>query len=166
MAIINQGIDNNSPQAIDRRFGKLSYGKTVPYTSIAEANAAISTYFRHIGKSVLIDPGTGPVEYWWRDGIADVDLVIKYTAPASEWKPYKIILAEDGSFSIPENSLLDMIVVVPTVGFDLKIGTAPAGYGLLWCRRSANWPIGAAKHGHLVIWVCCSTTQSPTQRLD
>lgn len=124
MAQVNAGLDNNSPQAIDRSYGALSFGSTVPYASIAAANAAVPGYFRFIGKTVLIDSGSGPVEHWWKSGIADINLEAKVILPAAEWKPYRIILAADGSFSIPQNSLLDMIVIIPTVGFNLKTGTS------------------------------------------
>lgn len=127
MATINVGLDNNSPQAIDRSLGKLSMGKTVPYTSVAEANARVPIHFRHIGKTVMIDLGDGPVEYWWKSGVDNADLEIKFSVPAAEWQPYRLILSEDGSFVVPENKLLDMIVVIPTVGFDLKIGTFAGG---------------------------------------
>ena len=124
MAQVNTGLDNNSPQAIDRSYGALSFGSTVPYVSTNAANAAVPGYFRHIGKTVLIDSGGGPVEYWWKSGIADINLEQKIVTPAAEWQPYQVLLTEDGSFSIPQNSLLDMIVIVPTVGFNLKIGTS------------------------------------------
>lgn len=77
MAIVNVGFDNNSPQAIDRSYGALSAGRTTPYTSVAAANTAIISAYRHRGKTVLIDTGTGANEYWWRVDTQDASLVPK-----------------------------------------------------------------------------------------
>lgn len=79
MSQINVGFDNNSPQSVDRAYGKLLLGQTNPFVSIAEAAAAIPSSFRHRGKTVLIDPGdgSGAYEYWWRLGIADNQLIPK-----------------------------------------------------------------------------------------
>lgn len=79
MSQINVGFDNNSPQAIDRSYGALSVGSTIPYVSAAAAVAAINSAFRYRGKTVLIDPGdgSGAYEYWWRVGIADAQLIPK-----------------------------------------------------------------------------------------
>lgn len=121
MAIINQGIDNYSPQALDRQYGKIGPGvKTIPYVSVAEANAAIYSGFRHIGKTVLIDDGAGPVEYWWKNGTTDPDLVVK--GVSGSFAPYQITLTGDGTYEIPENYMIDKILVIPTVGFNLSVG--------------------------------------------
>lgn len=77
MSQINVGFDNNSPQAIERTYGALAAARTVPYGSIAAANAAVNAAFRFRGKTVLIDDGTGATEYWWRVGTADNQLVPK-----------------------------------------------------------------------------------------
>lgn len=77
MAIINVGFDNNSPQAIDRAYGALSAGRTVAYASVAAANTAVISAYRHRGKTVLIDTGTGAYEYWWRVDTQDASLVPK-----------------------------------------------------------------------------------------
>lgn len=120
MAIVNQGIDNNSPQSLDRSYGRLQASKTVPYTSVAQANAAVPSFFRHIGKCVLIDLGDGPVEYWWKDGTTDPDLVVK--SSSANTGPVSITLTEDGTYVLAENFLIDKIVVIPSSSFDLKVG--------------------------------------------
>lgn len=123
MGQVNIGIDNLSPQHIDRSYGRTIAGATIPYLSVAAANAAININFRHKGKTVLIDTdGTNAVEYWWKDGTADVDLIVKQSAAAGLVGPFQMILTTDDTFLLDEDLLIDKIIVIPTVAFDLKIG--------------------------------------------
>ena len=48
-----------------------------PYDSILEAKIAVDEAIRAKGKTVGILQGTKVVEYWWRDGITDTDLIEK-----------------------------------------------------------------------------------------
>lgn len=77
MSQINVGFDNNSGQEIDRKKGTLVAGVTTPYASTAAAIAAINIAYRYRGLTVYIDTGTGLMEYWWRVGTADNQLVLK-----------------------------------------------------------------------------------------
>lgn len=120
MGQINVGIDNLSPQHIDRSYGRTIAGVTTPFTSVTQANAAVNIVFRHKGKTVLIDDGSGSKEYWWKAGTADVNLVLK-EAPGLN-QPYKVTLITNGSYQIPVDFIVDLILVVPTVTFNLKIG--------------------------------------------
>ena len=77
MSQINVGFDNNSPNAIERSQGTLVAGVTTPYASVAAAIAAVNIAYRYRGKTVLIDTGTGLMEYWWRVDTQDASLVPK-----------------------------------------------------------------------------------------
>lgn len=81
MSTINVGFDNNSPQAIERSQGTLVAGKTTPYASAAAAIAAVPSFYRYRGKTVLVDDGTGLKEYWWRVDTQDSSLVAKIIQP-------------------------------------------------------------------------------------
>lgn len=78
MSQINAGFDNNSPQSIEKAYGALSAGRTVPYASVAAAIAGINQAYRYRGKTVMIDDIVNPPsEYWWRMGTTDQQLVPK-----------------------------------------------------------------------------------------
>lgn len=77
MGTVNSGFNVNVAQNLDVSYGKLSAGKTIPYTSVAEANAALTSAFRHTGKTCYIDDGTGIAEYWYNGGVLDINLVPK-----------------------------------------------------------------------------------------
>lgn len=64
------GLRVLNPQSVDDKY--LS-GGTTPYTSVANANATIPEAIRHIGLTVNVDN----VEYWYKDGVTDGDLVLK-----------------------------------------------------------------------------------------
>lgn len=121
MAQINIGIDVLAPQHIDRSYGQIIAGHNIPYTSVAQANAAIYEGFRHKGKTVLIDLGAGQIEYWYKEGVQDIHLVPKIVN-FNCCQPYQLILVTDGSYIIDEFSMVDKILVIPTVTFDLEIG--------------------------------------------
>lgn len=74
--ILNDGIKVTAPRAYDMRYGKLSAGKTAPYTTKAEALAAVIYEYRHIGLTVNI----ANEEWWFKDSIDDDGLVRKFTA--------------------------------------------------------------------------------------
>lgn len=77
MSQINVGYDVNCPQAIDRSYGALFQGSTIPYNSVAEANLAVNAAYRHRGKTVVINDAGFPREYWWRINTQDISLVPK-----------------------------------------------------------------------------------------
>lgn len=81
MSQINTGFDNFSPQAIDRSYGTLTAGSNTPYASPVAACAAVNAAFRYRGKTVIIDPGTGAYEWWWRTGTTDAQLIPKILYP-------------------------------------------------------------------------------------
>ncbi|MBT1690109.1 hypothetical protein [Dawidia soli] len=64
-------VADNSP--IDGKYGVLDAGAWRPYTTMAEALAAIPQGIRHIGLTINI----GGTEYWWAQGLTDQNLVVK-----------------------------------------------------------------------------------------
>jgi hypothetical protein len=131
MSQINVGFDNLSPQAIDRSYGKTIMGVTTPYVSTAEANASVNINFRHKGKTVIIDDGSGPKEYWWKAGTANVDLVLKDqtgVAGLNEFiYPWKIETSINVNYTIVDDTMAIRIVVIPLAEFNLFVGITPGG---------------------------------------
>jgi len=60
-----------------------------PYNSVSAANAAIISGVREKGKTVGVLINGGVVEYWWKSGIADSDLVLK-TAESGGNSPFSL----------------------------------------------------------------------------
>lgn len=76
MAItLNDQLYSFSPKALDGKYGKQVGADTVPFASVAEANATIPFAYRHRGLMVTIDTGSGNTLYWYKDGKTDGDLV-------------------------------------------------------------------------------------------
>jgi len=67
---LNDNIKPKAPKILDDRY---SMNGVTPYTDVAQANASIPLSYRALGLPVLI----GNVEYWYKDGITDLDLVPK-----------------------------------------------------------------------------------------
>jgi hypothetical protein len=72
---LNDNINVSAPLPIDSRYGNGSSLPFTAYTSTTTANTATAGK-RYIGLTVIV--GTPPVEYWYKDGIADANLVPKY----------------------------------------------------------------------------------------
>lgn len=101
MSQINTGFDNFSPQAIDRSYGALSAGTNIPYASAAAACTAVLSAFRYRGKTVIIDPGTGAQEWWWRTGTADANLVPKILYPQT----IDFYVGDGGAYTPPDTTI-------------------------------------------------------------
>jgi len=75
MAInLNDNLKINVGNPIDSRY--LNSGNTA-YVSTNAVKTAIPISQRYLGLTVLVDTGTSNIEYWWREGVQDVDLVEK-----------------------------------------------------------------------------------------
>lgn len=99
MIQINDNLQNYSPKALDNKHGKFVSGVWQPWATTTEANSAINIAYRHKGLTVIILEGGYPTEYWYRDGIADINLIKKdvlYTEYSSSWYP-----SGDGSIQSP-----------------------------------------------------------------
>ena len=73
---LSAGIVVGANKPVDAKFG--------PYASTAAALADIGTTLRYKGLTVGIETGGQVVEYWFRDGVANSDLVEKITPLEAE----------------------------------------------------------------------------------
>jgi len=69
MINITDNFRVNKPAPIDDRLG--------PFVSTASALSSIEIDRRYIGLTVIIDDGTGAVEYWFKEGVSNGDLEAK-----------------------------------------------------------------------------------------
>ena len=80
MAItLNTNFGIAAPNPIDDRYlsTRLSAGKQLPYSGTSEVFLTLPESRRYPGLTVLIDTGTTAVEYWFKEGVANVDLIEK-----------------------------------------------------------------------------------------
>ena len=66
---LNDNLGINAPKPTDNRYGY--------YASLPNALSALDVTVRYIGLTVGILVGSSIVEYWFKDGILDANLVIK-----------------------------------------------------------------------------------------
>jgi nitrogen fixation protein len=76
MINITDNFRVNKPAPIDDRLG--------PFVSTASALSSIEIDRRHIGLTVIVDDGTGAVEYWFKDGVTNGDLELKATGGGAQ----------------------------------------------------------------------------------
>lgn len=69
MIRLSDNLEINKPSPIDDRLGV--------FVSTASALTSIAEDRRYVGLTVIVDDGSGAVEYWFKDGVTDVDLVAK-----------------------------------------------------------------------------------------
>lgn len=76
---LNTNFGISAPNPIDDRYNsaRLSSGRQLPYSGTSEVISTIPESRRYPGLTVLIDSGATAVEYWFREGVADVDLIPK-----------------------------------------------------------------------------------------
>lgn len=73
----NDNIQINAPKSLDNKYTKFVGGLGVPHTDVAEANSRVNPAYRSRGLTQLINLGGIATEYWYRDGVADGDLIPK-----------------------------------------------------------------------------------------
>jgi hypothetical protein len=71
MIQLTDNLEINKPAPVDDRLGV--------FESTAEALAYTNEDRRYIGLTVIVDDGTGAVEYWFKDGVTNGDLEAKAT---------------------------------------------------------------------------------------
>jgi hypothetical protein len=71
MIQLTDNLEINKPAPVDDRLGV--------FESTAEALAYTNEDRRYIGLTVIVDDGSGAVEYWFKDGVTDSDLEVKST---------------------------------------------------------------------------------------
>lgn len=74
---LSNNLQPNVPKSLDNRTGKVVSGVWQPYASVNEANSLINGAYRYKGLTVLVNVGGISTEYWYRDGVADNDLIVK-----------------------------------------------------------------------------------------
>jgi hypothetical protein len=80
MINITDNFRVNKPSPIDDRLG--------PFLSTALALSSIELDRRYIGLTVIVDDGTGAVDYWFKDGVTNGDLEAKSTGGGGGGVPY------------------------------------------------------------------------------
>lgn len=80
---VNDTLQNNSPKPLDNKYGIFASGAFRAFTNIAEATTTVLSAYRSIGLTQLINNGSTNVEYWYKDGIADINLVPKLSTATS-----------------------------------------------------------------------------------
>lgn len=88
--IINDNFQLNAPKPLDKKYSKYENGIYTPYISLNEALQAIASDYRYRGLTVFISTNEGVFEYWFKDGVQDSDLVLKFTSSnpqiQSDWE--------------------------------------------------------------------------------
>jgi hypothetical protein len=77
---------------------KADSAKYGPWPSIAAAQAGIDPLFRHKGLTVGIDSGSGVVEYWWKDGTANAELILKGSSSGDD---LNVVAQRGNTSSVP-----------------------------------------------------------------
>lgn len=127
-ALVNNAVDseyNNLPN-VDAKYG--------PYVSTVEALSTLAQSIRAIGLTVGIKTSNGIVEYWFKNGVADNNLVVKNTGGGGSGESYNIFtgnnIIEDTNVNL--NSLFPQAVVK-----DVVIDTVLGGYYLMY--QTGKW---------------------------
>jgi hypothetical protein len=74
-----------------------------PYNTVTEANTAIISGLRVIGRTVGVITAGSVIEYWWKNGILDTDLIVKSSSVGTNSN----VLIDGGTFTSPNNALID-----------------------------------------------------------
>jgi len=72
--ILNDNIKINAGKPSESKY--LSSGNTA-FTSVSEVYTQIPISERYLGLTVLLDSGGSNVEYWWKEGVLDTNLIEK-----------------------------------------------------------------------------------------
>lgn len=74
---INDNVNVFAPKDLDQRRGKFSGGVWQAFMDVTEANSSINPIYRAKGLTCFVLLGGVGTEHWYRDGIADTDLIPK-----------------------------------------------------------------------------------------
>ncbi len=111
MAItLNDNVYSQSNKPQDAKYG--------PWGSVALATAGIPVVYRHLGLTVGIQQGSSVQEYWFKDGVQDLHLVLKQSTPQvvtvlGNVVEFSGVLGATKSFALPADAQK-----VLTVGVD------------------------------------------------
>jgi hypothetical protein len=110
--IVNDNIQSNSSKSLDNKY--MVDGVT-PYADVAEVNSIIPLTYRSKGLTVLILNQ----EYWYRDGVADGDLILKgvsggYSPPIVRY----VYLVNDASDEVRMGGALNNVYLTAQEAYD------------------------------------------------
>lgn len=74
--VVNDSLQSNSPKSLDNKY--LKNGVT-PYADTTDANTSIDSAYRSVGLTILI----GNIEYWYKTGILNANLIPKSVSSVS-----------------------------------------------------------------------------------
>jgi len=77
MIQLTDNLEINKPAPVDDRLGV--------FESTAEALAYINEDRRYIGLTIIVDNGNGAHEYWFKDGVTNSDLIVKFEGGGTAW---------------------------------------------------------------------------------
>lgn len=104
----NSSLKNNSPYANDYFYCQPN--SSTPWGSVSDAHNGMDQVYRGIGKTFLVDTGTGPTEYWYVGGTALQNLVPKQTGSQSSLpKMTRVDLAGSSNITSTIVKLTDVI---------------------------------------------------------
>ena len=97
MINITDNFRVNKPAPIDDRLG--------PFLSTALALSSIELDRRYIGLTVIVDDGTGAVDYWFKDGVTNGDLEAKSTGGGGSQNLQQV--TDEGNTTTNDIQLID-----------------------------------------------------------
>lgn len=122
--VLNDNILNRSPKDLNDKTGVFEAGVWRPYLSTSEAlaNPKLNIAYRNRGLTIYIEKNGTLTEYWWRDGIADNQLI------------EKIVTSGDVRTSLIYSTLEDapttnIILAIELIDCDLSFFVAHRGVG-------------------------------------
>ena len=129
------GFEIKAPLSIDNRYG--------PFIDEAQANAAILSFYRYIGLTVLITGSGTQIEYWYNPTIADEDLVPKGAALSISGSDGQVVFFS-GSTAISGSPdfTFNYTSSVPTFNVSGAI-SASFGTGSVGFYGTASWALNA-----------------------
>lgn len=98
--LLNDNVQIFAPKALDNRYG--------PYTTLELAKSSVAIVNRHLGLTVGIGT-TLVVEYWWKAGIADTDLVVKTVDDGGTSGPLLSVTDAGGDGSVTYDSVTGVL---------------------------------------------------------
>lgn len=122
MAItFNDNILNRSPKSLDAKVGVFESGTWRPYNSISEAINSIPVPERYIGLMVDITDENGTTKYWFKEGIANNNLVL-FNPAIFEVTASNGLHIDIPSGDVQLGGILTQTAIIDTNGNTLTIG--------------------------------------------
>jgi hypothetical protein len=116
MIRLSDNLEINKPAPVDDRLGV--------FVSTASALSLVPEDRRYIGLTVIVDDGSGAVEYWFKDGVTNGDLEVKSTGGGgqvnSDWNATSGVAEILNKPTIPS---IDNLVPYTGATEDVNLGT-------------------------------------------